>query len=173
MLAQKLSIQGLVTTPLGGNYCLTGNTTEYHNLGLLPAFTNIRVAFHSNFDPVASAMCYRIGQDHVNADPNRKSDARWYDDDGGGGSLEPLLNFQTPHACSVYIFVGQFSGSSHGTTAKCYDYGGHDYTASGNNHCPVKVRQVIGGGSLHRVLARSNRREMLAPYAGGARPSSG
>lgn len=121
MLAQKLSIHGLVTNPLGGNYCLTGNTTEHHNLGVLPGLTNIRVVFQSNFDPVASLMCYRIGQDHVNTDPNRKSDAQFGDDDDGGGSLEPLINIQTPHECSVYIFVGQFNGSSHGTAAKCYD----------------------------------------------------
>lgn len=120
LLAQKQSLQGIVATPLGGNYCLTGNTVETHDLGLLPAFTNVQIRFQSNFDPVAAAMLLRVGLDSVNTDPTRESDARWIDDDDSGGNLEPLLNFQTPHAGSLFVYVAQF-GSTHGLAAKCYD----------------------------------------------------
>jgi len=122
LLAQKMSMQGVVTTPLGGTHCLTGNSTEIHDLGLIPMGTTVRVRFQSNFDPVAAAMLFRMGADSVNTDVTRESDAAWADDDDSGILLDPLLNFVTPHTGSLFVFVSQFSTTAHGIVAKCYDF---------------------------------------------------
>jgi hypothetical protein len=101
MLAHKLTeVQTVVTSPLGGMFCVTGNSVEEHDVGLLPANAQVEIRFESNFDPVAAVMLLRLGVDSVTPPPSI-SDALFFDDDDSGGLLEPLINFTVPYDTSA------------------------------------------------------------------------
>lgn len=77
-------------------HCLTGISTNVHDLGLFPVSAQVLVRFQSNFDPVAATILLRVGADWPNTtDPTttRVPNASSIDD---GRNLEPLLNLRGP-----------------------------------------------------------------------------
>jgi hypothetical protein len=115
---QELSQQNVLAAPFGGQYCITGNGTRTHDLGLVRAGSNVQGRFESNFDPTAAAVLARVGSDSSSpgtAVAPRADMVWWSSDDGraidGALPLQPLLSFVTPHEGSLMIVVGQFSAT--------------------------------------------------------------
>lgn len=115
---QELAPQNVLAAPFGGQYCITGNGTRTHDLGVVRAGSNVQGRFESNFDPTAAAVLVRVGSDSSalsTAVAPRADLVLWSSDDGraidGAAPLQPLLSFVTPHEGSLMIVVGQFNAT--------------------------------------------------------------
>jgi hypothetical protein len=94
--------------PSSGKHCIAGAyKARVHDLGRIEAGTRVRIAFESDFDPIA-------GVDNVDV-VVRKS--LYAIDDDSGGDLEPLLAFTASGGGTLALHVASADGR-----AGCYSF---------------------------------------------------
>jgi hypothetical protein len=93
--------------PSSARHCVTGNAAKIHGIGRVEQGASVRVAFESDFDPVAGVSLVSFAPEQ----------ASHYMDNDSGGDLEPSLFFTAAHAGTLALHVGSANGRD-----GCYRY---------------------------------------------------
>ena len=94
----------VVDFPSSFAHCVSSDDTRVHNLGFLIADAEVRIAFQSDFDPIAAVVGMRLGADAPDTALDR-AEAQIFTDDDTGGELEPLIDFIAPFDGSYSLHV--------------------------------------------------------------------
>jgi hypothetical protein len=98
----RQAISGQAST---ARHCVGPSGANVHPLGWVPAETDIKVTFTSDFDPVAAITIVQMGE----GTPDGLARAGYLADDDSGGNLEPEVQFTSSYAGTLTLHVSKFS----------------------------------------------------------------
>lgn len=107
-----MALSGLASS---ARHCVGPTGSNVHDIGWVPASSQVTVTFSSDFDPVAAISVMQLGQDA----PDRVARASFVSDDDSGGNLEPELRFTTSFPGTVVLHVSKLVPARE---AGCYFY---------------------------------------------------